>query len=283
MSQAGQVDPQWGARLADAGLRDACTLLRGQPADALGGSWEALVKPGLGGRERWRWRLNSDAAATLYVKRYLRTPWRVQFDRIFRQSPRHSRAWWEFHQSEWLTQRYVPVVQAIAVAEDVRGCLERRSAVIFEPVQGDAFDRVWPKIVATRAALTRPPARHELARGLARFISAFHQTGACHRDLYLCHVFADVDPGARRAPRFALIDLARVHRPRFRRIRWIIKDLSQLDTSAQQLGLTRTDRLRFLVTYLGLEPKSPRVRFYVRRIVRKSRGILRRIARKSGR
>ncbi len=53
--------------------------------------------------------------------------------------------------------------------------------------------------------------------------------------------------------------------------------------AAQQIGATRADRLRFLTAYLGLELNSPRVRYYARRIVRKSRQILDRIARRSGR
>ncbi|MEW6251858.1 MAG: lipopolysaccharide kinase InaA family protein, partial [Planctomycetota bacterium] len=80
-----------------------------------------------------------------------------------------------------------------------------------------------------------------------------------------------------------LIDLARTHRPRLRRTRWIIKDLSQLDTSARQLDATRADRLRFLTTYLRSRPGARPVRWYARRIVRKSDRILRRIARKAAR
>ena len=112
--------------------------------------------------------------------------------------------------------------------------------------------------------------------------AAFHGTGLCHRDLYLCHIFAEIDAKpVRKTPRFHLIDLARVHRPRWRRMRWIIKDLSQLDASARQVGASRTDRLRFLRAYLHLPREAQRVRWYVRRIVRKSDWILRRIERKS--
>jgi len=153
--------------------------------------------------------------------------------------------------------------------------------VIFERVPGDGFDRAWSRLVEQNAPLTRGAARHETTRALARFVSAFHQTGVCHRDLYLCHIFTELDPTAHNPPRFTLIDLARTHKPRLRRLRWIIKDLSQLDCSARQIGATCTDRLRFLITYLGLFPDAPRLRVYARRIVRKSNRILRRIERKS--
>ena len=113
-------------------------------------------------------------------------------------------------------------------------------------------------------------------------MSAFHQSGACHRDLYLCHVFVDLDPEGERPPMFTLIDLARVIRPWWRRMRWIIKDLAELDSSAQQIGASHTDRLRFLRAYLSLERGAPRVQWYVRRVSRKSQRILDRIERKSG-
>lgn len=282
MTQTATIAPEWAERLARAGVGNLRDLLAAA-ADRLPGQWERLTKPGLGGRERWRWRPNAAEGAVLYVKRYLRTPLMQQVDRIRRQAVRHSRAWWEYHQSRELDRRYIPAVRAVGVVEEMCGPLEARSAVLFEPAAGEALDRLWPVLEARGAPLTRGRRRQELTRGLARLVSALHQTGVCHRDLYLCHVFADLDGEGRRPPRFTLIDLARTHRPRLRRLRWIIKDLSQLDSSAQEIGASRADRLRFLVAYLGLEPGAPRVRYYARRIVRKSARILRQIARRSRR
>ncbi|MBP7744744.1 MAG: hypothetical protein KA383_01335 [Phycisphaerae bacterium] len=284
MTRRVAVAAHWAERLAHAGLPDVTDLLVRSPAARGGlGRWEALTKPGLGGRERWRWELNAADGAVLYVKRYTHTPLKEQLDRLRRQTCRHSRAWWEYQQSARLTRQYVPVVQAIAVAEDMDFALERRSVVLFEAVPGDALDRVWRRLTAAGAALTRGPARHDLTRRLARFVSAFHQSGVCHRDLYLCHIFADLDPAAGRPPRFTLIDLARTHCPRLRRTRWLLKDLAQLDASARAVAATRTDRLRFLCTYLGLAAGAPRVRWYARRIARWSNRILRRIARQAQR
>lgn len=281
VSRQTEIQPDWRERLATAGLQDLTALLTNEPPERFRGQWEALRKPGLGGRERWRWRLSA-SGPTLYLKRYFSSKWREQWDRIYRQKSRRSRGWWEYHQSNQLARRYIPAVRAVGVAEEMRGFFERRSAVLFEEVAGDAFDRVWSRLEARRAPLTYGRTRHEMNRCLARFVSAFHQTGLCHRDLYLCHIFIDLADDEI-APRFTLIDLARVHRPCWRRTRWIIKDLSQLDCSAQQIGATRTDRLRFLLAYLGLEPNAPRVRFYVRRVARKSARILRQIERRSRR
>lgn len=274
-----QVSEDWNSPLADAGLEHLEALLEHDPVSlGLKGDWQALTKPGLGQRERWRWKIGN---ATLYLKRYPHTPWRAQLDRMLRQVSRHSRAWWEHEQSAEMARQYVPAVRAVGVAEEMRGRWECRSTVLFEEVPGDAFDRVWPRLEKQAAPITRGIARHDTTRRLARFVSAFHQTGRCHRDLYLCHIFTELDANADTPPRFTLIDLARVHRPRFRRGRWILKDLSQVDVSARQIGATRTDRMRFLLAYLGLERKSPRARWYARKIARKSTRILRRIERKS--
>lgn len=273
----GAIAEGWRDRLAAAGLLAPEGLLH-DSLERLGGRWELLSKPGLGGRERWRWRMNDDSM--VFVKRYERTPWRAQLDRIFRQSPAHSRGRWEYSVSQRLAEAHIPAPSPIAFAEEMRGGLEQRSAVILNAVAGDGFDRVWRRLCEEGAPLTRGAPRRDLARRLARFVAAFHETGLCHRDLYLCHVFAELDPRAVTSPRFTLIDLARTHRPRWRRSRWLIKDLAQLDASARQVGATRTDRLRFLRSYLGLERGAPRVAYYVRSVLRKSDWILNRDERK---
>lgn len=280
MTRAAATRDEWTARFAHAGVPCVETLLDAPP-EALRGA-EALHKPGLLGRERWRWKLAADHdGATVYVKRYRATPWREQLDRIVRQRARHSRAWWEFRQSELLHHAHVPVPRAIAFAEDMHGALERRSIVVFEPAPGDAFDRAWSAAQRRQDPVTRGRARFDIARRLGRFVAAFHQTGICHRDLYLCHVFVVLDPAARRPPEFCLIDLARTHRPRFRRLRWVLKDLSQLDASAREIGATRADRLRCLLAYLGLERGAPRARDWSRRVLARSHRIVRRVARRA--
>lgn len=267
-----------------AGLDNPGELLDESPLESrMKGDVERLGKSGIGARERLRWRPNLARAPgmTFYIKRYFHTGLREQLDRMFRQVMLHSRAWWEFRQSRTLTGKFIPVVQAVGIVERMRGPYEQCSAAVFNSVPGDAFDRAWTRLQRDDAPISRPPRRHDVARGLARFVAAFHQTGYCHRDLYLCHIFADFDEAGARPPQFTLIDLARTHYPRLRRMRWLVKDLSQLDYSARQIGATRSDRLRFLIAYLGLLPHAPRVRYFARRVTAKSDAIQRRERRKN--
>jgi heptose I phosphotransferase len=274
--QSGIAD-DWQGRLAELGL-DPGVLLDDSPDQLpLAGKWQRLSKPGLGGRERWRWDVGDGGdPGVLFVKRYQRTPMRAQWDRIFRQNARHSTAWWEYDQSRRLADAHVPAPRPVAFAERMRARFEACSAVVVERVPGDAFERAWAAAERDGARTTRGAARHDVTRRLARFVAAFHGTGFFHRDLYLCHVFVELDPDAARPPRFSLIDLARTHKPRLRRMRWLIKDLAQLDFSARRLGAARTDRFRFLLTYLALAPGAPRARWYARRIRKKSDWIMHR-------
>lgn len=276
------VAPQWRGRLAESGIRPLSTLLD-EAADVTRwpGRWERLSKPGLSGRQRWRWEPDAVDGAVVYIKRYFATPAPEQWDRIRRQCRQHSRAYWEYAQAERLAQEQIRVPRAVGYVEEMRGMLERRSAVLLEQVPGDGLDRVWRCLSAQRAPLTRGAARHELVVRLARFVAAFHRTGTCHRDLYLCHIFVELDARGATPPRFTLIDLARAHRPRWRRTRWIVKDLAQLDASAREVGATRGDRWRFLLAYLDLPHGAHRARSFARRIRRKSDRIFRRMERQS--
>ncbi len=277
-----RVRDDWRARLSAAGMDRPAALLD-DPLErvASGGTCELLSKPGLNGRQRWRWTLDRAGGGeqVVYVKRYRAPSFRQQCDRIIRQVIGHSVAWWEFHQAERLAELRVPAAAAIGYAEEMRGLLESRSAVLLERVPGDAFDRYWTAACERDAALTNGSARHDVTRRLARFVAAFHQTGYRHRDLYLCHIFI-CRASAEAPPQFRLIDLARTFRPRWRRMRWLVKDLAQLDVSARQIGASRIDRMRFLLTYLGLQRGTPRARRIIARIVAKGDRILGRMARK---
>jgi len=283
MSTTCDISESWRGRLERALPGGLEALLSSAARPALPGDLHGLSKAGLGGRRRWRWTPGESGESkdgTLFIKQYQKATLREQWDRIWRQTTRHSRAWWEYQQARRLADAAIPAARAVAFVERMVAGFESRSAVILEQVPGRPMDAAIRELSSAGAAGCRGMARFDLARRVGRFVAAVHETGLCHRDLYLCHIFAEIDPAGRVAPRFALIDLARAHRPRWRRMRWLLKDLSQLDYSAGQTGISRTDRYRTLLAYLGLERGAPRARWYARRIVERSERIRRRELRK---
>lgn len=115
---------------------------------------------------------------------------------------------------------------------------------------------------------------------LGGLVRKLHRIPLCHRDLYLCHVF--LRPADRS---LFLIDLQRVlGRPGGRlRSRWLVKDLAALLHSSALPGVTRSDRLRFLLAYLGQQRSDAATRAWARRISRKARRLGRHVPRFDGR
>ena len=110
-----------------------------------------------------------------------------------------------------------------------------------------------------------------LITATAALISRLHRQGYIHRDLYLSHVFYDPSSPMERSLR--LIDLQRVIRPRWRFRRWIVKDLASLNFSTPSRLVSRTDRVRWLRRYLGIEKLDASARRLVYRIVGKTQRI----------
>ena len=83
-----------------------------------------------------------------------------------------------------------------------------------------------------------------LIRRIALVAKAMHGAGLHHQDFYLGHLMqSETDPG-----RLFVIDLGRVQKHKRLSKRWIVKDLAQLNYSAD---VTDFERLRFLREYLG--------------------------------
>lgn len=111
------------------------------------------------------------------------------------------------------------------------------------------------------------PTLRGLTERVAAIARTMHAAGFHHQDFYLNHLLLcerDGDPDVR------VIDLGRVRRQFPLSHRWTVKDLAQLNFSAERLS-TRA-RLRFLRLYLD-RPFQPADRRLVRRIAAKSRRI----------
>jgi len=96
--------------------------------------------------------------------------------------------------------------------------------------------------------------RRILAR-VGETLRTLHAGGLCHRDFYLCHFFLRPEPNQADGFSLAMIDFTRVLSTRLDR--WQIKDLAQLQFSAEWPGLTQTDRVFLFRACLGVERLGP--------------------------
>jgi hypothetical protein len=127
----------------------------------------------------------------------------------------------------------------------------RRSVLVTAAVAGRPMD-VWLAAATAEGWLDEVSAY--AVRHVAPVVRRLHASGLVYRDLYWNHVFA-VDPRGDEPP--TLIDVERVFRPRFRRRRWVVKDLAGLLASLP-VPLPGRALLRFLRSYVdgaALEPR----------------------------
>jgi hypothetical protein len=164
-----------------------------------------------------------------------------------------------------LAQCHIAAAEPVAFGEQMIGPWERRSAVLIAGAPGQSLER-W---VQSHPERVSPVLRDHLAR----FVQRFHHAGYVHRDLYLSHIFLDLH-GAN-DPSFRLIDVLRVHKPRWRRQRWFVKDLAALNYSTPAGVATTADRVRWLQVYLGVSRLRAGDKVLVRQIVAKTRRVAR--------
>lgn len=261
----GYVRADWWHAFQEAGLQTISAFL-----NATG---EPLSKPGLGGRYRARLRIRSgEQEHCFYLKRYEREPLGTQIKRWFEDACLASPAERDVRVAAALAQCGLEVPHTVAWGRTRRFSMRQQSFIVATAVAGDAIDR---RVLAP--PFTEPAksfsAKRALVRELAKLVRTFHEAGWRHRDLYLCHVFADIQ-GERM--RLSMIDLQRVFRPRWRVWRWRIKDLAQLNYSAKPEQFSRAMRLRFAKEYFGAETLAPFHRRILQKVVRKTRSIARR-------
>jgi heptose I phosphotransferase len=126
---------------------------------------------------------------------------------------------YEAQASLWCQAAGVGVAPVIAFGRDDRG----RDFFLSQDLVGFEPSDDWLKRVEREGA---PLERiNDLFRALGRTIGRLHAAGLFHRDLYWCHLFVhETEPGDFDV---RLIDLQRIHRPRWRLWRWRLKDLGQ--------------------------------------------------------
>lgn len=230
------INPNDRAQLQRAGLDTLDGLCAEQRGAGLG-------KPGLAAHRR-RARIELTDGAVYFLKQFAAPPPADQLRRAATGGWRDSSAWRESHFARRLTAIGVATMRCAAVAEEMRGPLERRSALLVATVPGESLERWLPR---HWPALPRV-ARSALVGQVAALARVMHQAGMFHRDFYPAHLFV-AWPTADR-PEVHLIDLARMLERPLRRERWRVKDLAALVHGLPEC-VSRGDRLRFLRWYLA--------------------------------
>jgi len=255
---------------------------------------ESLHKPGLSPwRERLRLSLDVNGKRqTFYLKRFTHPPARARRETRRSGSGASSTAGVEWTWMHRLAADGIPCAKPVAFGEVCAANREVRSAVLTEGVPGDSLER-WVVRWLGRGGDGRIDRRELCSKGehhaeclslvepLASLIARLHDRGYVHRDLYLSHIF--YNPEVPVPSSLCLIDLQRVLRPRRCRGRWIVKDLASLDYSTPRELIGRTDRLRWLLRYLGIPGMDASARRFVYRIAGKIRRIARHERRRQAR
>ncbi len=182
--------------------------------------------------------------------------WRVCKSLLTFRAPPVFSAYNEWLAIQVLTELGVDTMTTVAYGERGRNPVTRQSFLVtqdLKPTESlEDFCSEWessPPVVTLKWALLRR---------IAEVTRLLHSHGINHRDYYICHFLLDLTPGREHITsknlRISLIDL---HRVQFRKRvpqRWRIKDLASVCFSAQDIGITRRDYLRFIRSYMGLSP-----------------------------
>lgn len=164
----------------------------------------------------------------------------------------------------------VPVCSAVAYGEDV----ESGSFLAVRACDGVPLDDLLREGVTTDE-------RRALAEETGRIWGRMRKCGLRHRDAYACHVFAAREDGAPGGFSLRIIDLTRGGPAPFPRERWFVKDAAQLWHGVPRDAVTRTDAVRWLRAYFGIDRLDPRAKRFARRVAAKERRIAERQKRKA--
>ena len=223
--------------------------LRREGLDSVEGAFafrggDDLNKPRLGGRRRTRLQVVDSKGVTraLYLKRYAAQTFRQRLRRWLTRGGGPASV--EFANVLAARAAGLPTMEAIACDEERRCCGAARGYAIFAAVPGDALERVLDGFLDRHQ---QDGAVEQLTMKLAALVRDLHASGCVHRDLYASHIFMDESGGKMD---LYLIDLARMFRPRWRRFRWVVKDLAQLKYSMPDRWVDRYWDV-FLSAYLG--------------------------------
>ncbi len=155
----------------------------------------------------------------------------------------------EFKTCRYLDAQGVDAPRVAAFGEVGTSPASRFSFVICDALEG--YESL--EDITERWELSPPSPREKrrLTVAVAEFAKALHGSGVIHRDFYVCHLLAEIEPYARGEVHLAVIDLhrAQIHAevPR----RWLLRDLAALLFSTLDLPIDSRGWLRFIRIYRG--------------------------------
>lgn len=213
-------------------------------------------------RETSRFELTDEHGTThaFYIKRQRASTWKEWWKNRLRFAPTDRGARDEWEALIGLQALGIPTARPVALGE-----ADGRSFVIMESLEDCIESSDLPH--STRDMCRPNSAPRRLLAEIARIARVMHGAGWHHQDFYLCHFLRPRKSEATGDPRVYLLDLHRARQHRRLPLRWQVKDLAQLNYSAQHIrGL---DRLRWFRAYLG-RPFQPADRFLLRLIAAKT-------------
>jgi tRNA A-37 threonylcarbamoyl transferase component Bud32 len=213
---------------------------------------------------------NDDACLVLYVKKYWFTEpgglWKSMFRGTFFGRSKVKR---EYRFLRQLQRHGVAAATPVAYGEQrVARWLYRSFLVTEEIPEPQPLDQLISQTLFELSKPARRRAHRMLIESLAVWLSAFHTEGFVHHDLYWRNLIVsrgDWD-------RFIVIDAPKGRRwwpGEERRCR--TRDLATLDAPAP-LYFRRTERLRFLLSYLGERRLNPSVKNLARAVLMRAEG-----------
>lgn len=220
-------------------------------------------------RSRLEFELNRPAV-TVFLKRYDRPPVLAQIRNWLAANKRISFGVFGFKSASNLAAAGINTPKTLFYGEQWGAFFEKRSFIITEKIRdAESLERKLPAFFSSPVSAENLKLRRNFITRLALFVRKFHDTDYRHRDLYLSHIFYNSDGD------FYLIDLARAFKPIVFGRRFRIKDISQLYYSAPARYFSRTDRLRFYISYAGRNKLTGKDKAFIRKVIYKARRIAR--------
>jgi tRNA A-37 threonylcarbamoyl transferase component Bud32 len=183
-------------------------------------------------------------APPVVIKRFNRRSWLDGVKNLVRRSPA-LRSWLAGHA---LADAGLPTPRPLALVQGRRGPLESEGYLLTEYLPDTLDLREFADGLVGLPADKRRSAVRERLTSVARVVRQFHERHFAHRDLKAGNLLTPADP---RDHRVWFIDLVGVYRRRRASRAARVRDLGRLAASfLSHPGLTRGDRLRFLLAYL---------------------------------